>query len=149
MSDSPVAVQLTDLIISMQRRLRSQAGEPLPGSPLSQAQAELVRLVRREPGVTVAGAASRLGLAPNTISTLVTRLVENDVIVRETDRQDARVVRLRLTTSAHRRVLRWRDRRSGYVEEVLASLPQREQDQIRRALPALEHLLEAMEAERP
>ena len=148
MSDTPTAVQLVDLIISMQRKLRSQAGDPWPDSPLSQAQAELVRLVRREPGVTVAGAAARLGLAPNTISTLVTRLVENDVLLRETDRRDARVVRLRLTASANRRVQRWRDRRSSYVDDLLETLPVREQEQIRRAVPALEHLLQVMESGR-
>lgn len=145
MTDTSVAEQLVEVLGGIRRRLGKDVGGPWPDAPLPHAQAELVRLVRRNPGLTVAGAAERLGLAPNTVSTLVTKLTEADVLVREVDSADRRAVRLRLSGKALRRVERWRDRRAGYLDDVLQRLPQRERDRIATAMPALIHLLELME----
>ncbi len=41
---------------------------------LTESQAELLRLVARQPGISVSAAAAELGLAANTASTLVSKL---------------------------------------------------------------------------
>ncbi|HEY1635005.1 MAG TPA: winged helix-turn-helix transcriptional regulator, partial [Acidimicrobiales bacterium] len=69
-----MADELLTNIASIRRAGRRQAGRPVELSSLTGAQLELLRLVRRRPGVSIADAAQELRLAPNTVSTLVRQL---------------------------------------------------------------------------
>jgi DNA-binding MarR family transcriptional regulator len=82
----------------------------------------LLRLVGRQPGISVRHAAAELGLAPNTASTLVSRLSADDLLVRTTDPEDRRVGRLRLTESAQRIADESRAVRRAALGAVLARL---------------------------
>ena len=95
-----LADDLYDVIGLLRRRSRRLVGAPLPELALSGAQLELLRVVRRNPGITVAESAQVLGLAANTVSTLVGQLLPLGVLVRERDASDRRVARLDLTPSA-------------------------------------------------
>ncbi|GIW13355.1 MAG: hypothetical protein KatS3mg062_0794 [Tepidiforma sp.] len=64
---------------------------------LTTAQLRVLFLVREEPGVTAGELASRLGVTPPTISGIVDRLVKSDLIRREDDEADRRLVRNFLT----------------------------------------------------
>ena len=114
----------------LRRRLRRVANVPFPDERLTAAQAELIRHVRRCPGCTVSDAAAALGLASNTVSTLVRTLTRAGHLVRTPDPGDGRVVRLDLTPDTRLQVERWRDRRHALVADALAHLP----DDRRRAL---------------
>ncbi len=70
----------------------------------------------------MAEAAGRLGVAANTVSTLVRQLVDDGVIERVADEADRRVARLVLADEARARVEVWRDRRSVIVGQALSSL---------------------------
>lgn len=85
----------------------------------TQPQIALARVVRRTPGVSVRDAAHELGLAPNTISTLVGQLVEADWLERRTDSNDGRVARLHLTQNGEERMAAWRERRDEAVAGAL------------------------------
>ena len=67
-----------------------------------ESQAELLRLVGRQPGISVREAATELGLVPNTASTLVSKLAADGLLIRSVDADDRRVGRLRLTEPAQR-----------------------------------------------
>ncbi|MDT5094873.1 MAG: hypothetical protein QOH60_4236 [Mycobacterium sp.] len=82
------------------RQLRRSAGRGFDATGLTEAQAELLRLVGRRPDISVRDAAAELGLVPNTASTLVSKLASDGLITRTTDADDRRVGRLRLTDSA-------------------------------------------------
>jgi DNA-binding MarR family transcriptional regulator len=82
------------------RQGRRLGGGPWPAGMLSGAQIEVVRLVRRRPGLSVAEAAAQLALAPNTVSTLVGQLADAHVLARVADPQDRRIARLVLTAPA-------------------------------------------------
>jgi len=137
-------VALADGLFAAAGQLRRHAqrlgGGPFPAEPLSGAQVELVRLVRRHPGLSVAEAAAVLALAPNTVSTLVGQLVAADVMTRESDLQDRRVARLTLTPSAQERVVRWRDRRASATAEAIAELDPAERAALVRAIPLIARL---------
>jgi len=128
---------LYDVVGLLRRRSRRLVGAPLPELALSGAQLELMRVVRRNPGVTVAEAARVLGLAPNTVSTLVGQLVSLGVLVRSRDLTDRRLARLELTPSARTGLEQWRDRRSQATAAVLAQLPADERARLAAALPAI------------
>jgi DNA-binding MarR family transcriptional regulator len=139
-SESPsyvLADDLFDVLGLLRRRSRRLVGAPLPELELSGAQLELVRVIRRNPGVAVADAAALLGLAPNTVSTLVGQLVALSVVVRERDEQDRRVARLHLTSPAREAVERWRDQRAGAIASALESLGLEERTRIAHALPLI------------
>ena len=118
-----LADELYDAIGLLRRRSRRLVGAPLPELALSGAQHELLRVVRRNPGVTVTEAAHVLGLAANTVSTLVGQLLPLGVLVRERDATDRRVARLDLTPSAREGLEQWRDRRTQATATALARLP--------------------------
>jgi DNA-binding MarR family transcriptional regulator len=129
--------ELLDALSSLRRAVRRGSARPSELSALSGAQLELVRLVRRQPGISVADAAAELRVAANTVSTLVRQLTETSVLVRRVDADDRRIARLDLSPGIRRKVEAWRDRRSDALDGALARLSQRERARIEAALPAL------------
>lgn len=140
-----MAEQLLESVGAVRRSLRRVAGRPGLDTELSAAQVELVRLVRREPGLPVSAAAGRLGVAANTVSTLVRQLVDAGVLRREPDPADRRVARLAVTPEARRRIERWRDRRAEVTGRALARLDEAEREALRTAAPALTRLAAALQ----
>ncbi|MCJ0905321.1 MarR family winged helix-turn-helix transcriptional regulator [Rhodococcus sp. ARC_M6] len=128
----------------LRRGTRKASGRPFAERPLGGAQIELVRLLRRNPGLSVAEAATKLGVAANTVSTLVRQLADDGVIERVVDGADRRVARLALSKEARERVEYWRDRRSVVVGQALSSLSADDQAHIEAALPALTRLAVAL-----
>ena len=129
-----LADELFDAIGLLRRRSRRLVGAPRPELALSGAQHELLRVVRRNPGVTVTEAAHVLGLAANTVSTLVGQLLPLGVLVRDRDATDRRVARLDLTPSARESLEQWRDRRTQATATALARLPADERAHLAEAL---------------
>jgi DNA-binding MarR family transcriptional regulator len=96
-----LAAALFGTVGRFRRQVRRSAG-PAIGTGLPESQAELLRLIGRRPGISVRQAAVELGLAPNTASTLVSRLSADGLLLRTVDPDDRRVGRLRLTESSQR-----------------------------------------------
>jgi DNA-binding MarR family transcriptional regulator len=139
------ADQLLLTIAAIRRAGRKQSGRPEAFSSLTGAQLELVRLLRRRPGVSVAEAASELRLAPNTVSTLVRELSAAGLLVRTTDSADRRVARLDLAPAMRRTVERWRDRRVDALAAAFERLSATERRRLLAALPCFEHLAGSLE----
>ena len=116
---------LADELLSTMAAIRRGGrlvGRPAELLELTGAQLDLVRLVRRRPGVSVAEAAAELQLAPNTVSTLVRQLADARLLVRRVDRNDRRVARLELTPEMTQKVGRFRDRRVALLALGIAEL---------------------------
>ncbi|MEQ7010333.1 MarR family transcriptional regulator [Actinopolymorpha sp. B17G11] len=128
------------------RRGLLRCGPDWPFGPLTGAQAELLRLVRREPGISVANAAATLRVAPNTVSTLVRQLSAAELLRRDADASDRRVARLQLTAAAEGRLGAWRDRRSHAVAAALRTLPADQRAVLAAVVPALAALTNHLEA---
>ncbi|GAA2744445.1 hypothetical protein GCM10009868_22150 [Terrabacter aerolatus] len=147
MSDENVAGladDLYDVIGLLRRRSRRLVGAPLPELALSAAQLELLRVVRRNPGITVAESARVLGLAANTVSTLVGQLLTLGVLVRERDTNDRRVARLDLTASARAALEQWRDRRAQTTATALEGLTRVERERLADALGTIARIAAAL-----
>ena len=139
-----LAEQLFDAVGALRRQARRLAGRPWPVLAMSGNQVELVRLIRRQPDISVAEAAAELGLAPNTVSALVRQLTDMALLKRSTDAGDRRVARLRLTAAANRRVGQWRDRRIALAASALDELDVGERAALAAALPAIMRLTAAL-----
>ena len=120
-------------------RTASQA-EPLPP-----ARSELLRLAARRPGIGVAEAAAELRLAPNSVSTMVSKLTEDGLLSRDRGATDGRSVRLTVTEAGTARIEQWRDIRSDLVGRALERLTQADRKALAAAIPALTRLAEHME----
>jgi DNA-binding MarR family transcriptional regulator len=130
---------------SIRRSLRRQAGRPVEFGSLTGSQLELVRLLRRRPGISVADAAKELRLASNTVSTLVGQLIGAGLVVRHIDPSDRRIARLELAEEIYGKVMAWRDRRTVVFGEAIASLPPDDRLSLARALPLLARLADDLE----
>ncbi|HXZ98889.1 MAG TPA: MarR family transcriptional regulator [Candidatus Binatia bacterium] len=134
---------LSRLRRSLNRRVRAAIGVP----PLPEAQLEVLRLVQRRPATSIHDAARELGVASNTVSTLVHRLTEAGLIEREADPADGRVARLSLTPAAARRLETWRNRRHEILTGLLRSFGEDDLESLATALPVLERLVTLLESE--
>ncbi|MGD1053783.1 MAG: MarR family transcriptional regulator [Candidatus Dormibacteria bacterium] len=131
----------------LRRRLNRQVRAGLDQEPLPEAQLEILRLVDRRPGVRVHDVAAELGLASNTVSTLVHRLSGAGLVERLPDAGDGRVARLRLRPVAEDRLRRWRDRRGEVLGARLAGLSAADRQALIAALPVLERIVDALDEE--
>jgi DNA-binding MarR family transcriptional regulator len=139
--------ELLEALSAVRRAVRRRAVRPVELSVLTGAQLELVRLLRREPSVSIADAAARLRVAPNTVSTLVGQLADSGVLERRVDDADRRVVRLTLTPGVRRRVDAWRDRRADALGEAMARLPAADRERLADSVPALIRLADELQVE--
>lgn len=119
----------TDLVADLfgtvgrfRRTVRRAAGASFVTSGLTESQAELLRLVGRQPGISVSAAAAELGLAANTASTLVSKLATEGLLVRTPDPDDRRVGRLELTAPAQELADASRAARRAALAEALDEL---------------------------
>jgi DNA-binding MarR family transcriptional regulator len=141
-----LADELMTVNAAMRRVVRRRLREDVP-SRLRPAQVELMVVVGRNPGISVAAAARELRLADNSVSTLVNQLLTAGMLRRETDPGDRRAVRLELTPAAQRHIADWRDRRARMVGARMADLSDDDRAAIGAALPALRRLVSGLQTE--
>jgi len=144
-----LADELVSGVTRLRRVLRRAARRGWPYEPLPRNQIELLRLAGERPGIGVATAAAALGLAPNTVSTLVNELRLAGLLTRESDSGDRRVAHLSLTAEAVSRLAAWRDRRAELLAIALAELSAPERAALAVGLPTLEGLIERLEQPEP
>jgi DNA-binding MarR family transcriptional regulator len=129
--------ELFDVVGRFRRQLRRSTRRGFDATGLTQSQAELVRLVGRQPGISVREAATELGLVPNTASTLVTKLAADGLLIRSVDSDDRRVGRLRLTEPAQRIADESRAARRAAIAAVVDDLDAEQVEHLAQGLRVL------------
>ncbi|HUN36033.1 MAG TPA: MarR family transcriptional regulator [Trebonia sp.] len=125
------------------RALRSSA----EAQALPPGRSELLRLAARQPGISVADAAHELRLAPNSVSTMVSKLTADGLLIRGRADSDGRSVRLEVSPAGAERVAQWHDIRAEVAGRALEEISEPDRQAIRAAIGALRRLAEQMEAE--
>jgi DNA-binding MarR family transcriptional regulator len=139
-----VAAEFLAAMSALRRTARRATRHTWSAEPLPVAQGELLRLVAGQPGISVAEAAAELRLAPNTVSTLVGRLVAQGLLTRQRGLSDGRSVFLTATDTAHKRVADYRDLRAELTQAAVAQLPPADVDALASAVPAMLRLAERL-----
>ena len=129
------------------RQLRRTAGGSFAG--VTQSQAELLRLVGCQPGISVREAAEELGLAANTASTLVSKLTADQLLVRSVDPDDRRIGRLRLTEPAQQLADQTRASRRAALDVVLKQLDDEQISDLTKGLTVLAELTRMLQENQP
>jgi DNA-binding MarR family transcriptional regulator len=137
----PLVDTLLPTLGAVRRTLRRVGGSAFSDDALTAAQREVVLLVGRQPGRPVSDVARELGLAANTVSTIVSRLVALGLVVRTTDSDDRRVGRLSLSPGAQARADVARRARREVLTEALDALDPAQVEQIRAGVAALAALV--------
>jgi DNA-binding MarR family transcriptional regulator len=132
-----LVTELPGVVGRFRRQLRRSTGRGFDTPGLTESQAEMLRLVGRQPGISVRQAAAELSLVPNTASTLVSKLVTEGLLIRSVDTDDRRVGRLRLTEQAQRIADESRAARRAALSAVLDELDAREISALTRGLELL------------
>jgi DNA-binding MarR family transcriptional regulator len=135
---------LLTVMASIRRSGGLLARRPVELSSLTSSQLDLVRVILRRPGVSVNEAAEELRLAPNTVSTLVRQLTDQNMVIRRADPADRRVARLDLTPTMRRKVAAFRDRRVGTLVAAMTRLSVRDQRRLTDAVELLGRLAEEL-----
>ncbi|GGU10120.1 MarR family winged helix-turn-helix transcriptional regulator [Streptomyces coeruleorubidus] len=132
--------ELADALVGVQRLMRRRLRREMPDPRLRGAEVELLRLVVTRPGIGISDAAKDLGLAANSVSTLVNQLVGAGYLACETDPADRRAARLLPTRAAGRRLREWRRRRADLVRRHVSRLDEADRQALHAAIPALRRL---------
>ncbi|HEY2550288.1 MAG TPA: MarR family transcriptional regulator [Streptosporangiaceae bacterium] len=142
------AADLLSAVSIIRRTVRRAARQASTQEPLPTAQSELLRLAAAQPRLTVAAAAQELRLAPNTVSTLVSRLTATGLLGRTRGEADGRTALLTVTPAGRSRIRQWRDLRAELTAAALGRLAPADQRTLAAAAPALRRLAEQIEADR-
>ncbi|MFE4517882.1 ABC transporter permease [Kitasatospora sp. NPDC056783] len=140
-----VATLLARIQRRVRRRLRQTTDEPR----LRGAQAELLILVRDNPGPRISEAAEELCLAGNSVSTLANQLAAPGLLHRESDPADRRATLLHATPQALERTEAWRRRRRALMNDTVAALPPEDRAALDAALPALRRVADGLRTPTP
>jgi DNA-binding MarR family transcriptional regulator len=142
-----VADTLLPAVGAVRRLLRRLAGPVVTtgtSREISTSQREVLAMVGKRAGGSVAEVADELGLAPNSVSTIVTQLVAAGLLVRDTDPRDRRVGRLTLTPQAQSALDSARARRRGVLHEALDRLTPHQVADLAAGIDALEALADEL-----
>ena len=110
---------------------------------LTMTQLRLLFLLRLEDGLSAGAIAERLGVTPSTLTRMMDRLVRHDLVRREEDCNDRRLVRHRLTDDARRTIGEMERFGRARMDRMLAQLSP---DGLERAVLALRDLSDALDA---
>ena len=124
---------------------RSDPGrlEAWAGLGLSMTQLRVLFILRGESGLSAGGLAERLSVTASTLTRIMDRLVRNELVRREVDGDDRRLVRHYLTQAGLHSVEEMERTGRARMNQVFGRLSR---DQLERLVQALRDLTDAAEA---
>jgi DNA-binding MarR family transcriptional regulator len=138
-------------IIELQRKLgRAQRQYELDvwmGLPLTMAQLKSLFFINNQGSTNSGKLAAALGVTPTNVTGIIDRLVKQGLVSRSEDVQDRRILVLQATDRGEALVARLRERRRGYLSEVLARLSVDELATLAQGFKSLVKASEAREGE--
>jgi DNA-binding MarR family transcriptional regulator len=140
-SPSPITVD-EDLVgrlrysVTRLARLLRQQDE----SGLAPTATAMLATIGRDGPLTLGELAAHEQVAPPTITKVIGKLEDAGFVDRIHDPADKRVCRVVLTPAGHEQLEANRTRRTAWLAERLAALPQEDRDRLTEAVVVLEHL---------
>src|SRR6266702_7886778 len=114
--------ELDKVLARIGRGLRYRTRAVREALDITHSEGDLLRLLERRPGIRVQDAATELGIASNSVSTLVTQLSRNGLVERASDPLDGRAACLWLTPLSQDWVTRIGSAREQAIGRALDTL---------------------------
>ena len=140
----PDARGLTDVVARLRRALRTSIRTDYPWESLPMAQVELLQSLAEAAPARVGDLATRLRLAPSTVSGLISQMITAGLVERGTDPHDRRVAVVALSEAGRRQLGEWNAAHQRRIAGALADLEPHERTAIDDALPALSRLVDRL-----
>jgi MarR family transcriptional regulator, organic hydroperoxide resistance regulator len=131
------------LLWGIEHRLQSASKRMEAALGITGPQRLVLRVVARFPGLSAGDLAEVVRLHPSTVTGILQRLVQKNLLARDTDPDDSRRVRLHVRPAAKQFTQRSRGTVEAAVARALKQLPARDIAQARRVLAAVTGALEA------
>ena len=116
------------------------------GTPVSSADWRTIRIVATEGPMRIGELARLERYTAASATVLVNRLVDQGLLARRPDPDDARSRLLTATPEGLARCAEWEEQLGRTVADLLAALPESQQDTLRAALPILQRLTRQLNA---
>jgi DNA-binding MarR family transcriptional regulator len=133
-------IDVTRLRVALARLSRRMRRHALAG--LTPTQLAALSTVERAGPMRLGDLAAAEGIAPSTLTRIVSVLEDLDYVRRHADPKDARASTLAITAKGHETMEHLRDEGTALLTQWLAMLTQGQRDALAAALPALESLAE-------
>jgi DNA-binding MarR family transcriptional regulator len=124
--------------------IRKKGREILKDFDITVPQFSALQWLINEEGLTIGELSRRMSLACSTITDLIDRMERNDLVVRERDKNDRRIVRIRVKQKGYELVEKVLERRRLYLAEKLKEIKENDKEVLAETLKSL---YEAMERE--
>lgn len=142
------AYTLTDVVARLRRVLRASIRADYPWESLPMAQVELLQSLAESSPARVGDLATRLRLAPSTVSGLISQMMAAGLVERGTDRNDRRVAVVELSADGRSQLAGWHAAHRERIAAALGDLDPGDRAAIDAALPALSHLVDRLADQR-
>jgi len=143
--------KLISEIIELQRKVdrarRPSTLDVWMSLPITIAQLKSLFFISNQGSSNLGKLAAALGVTPANVTGIVDRLVEHDLVSRNENAQDRRMLLLRTTGKGEELVANLRERRRGYMSDILARLSVDELATLAQGLTSLLKASEAQEGE--
>jgi DNA-binding MarR family transcriptional regulator len=141
-----LTVELAKVLARIGRGLRYGTRAATEALEVTHSESDLLRLLDRKPGIRVQDAALELGVASNSVSTLVKQLTRAGLIRRVSDPLDGRAAHLWLTPLSEEWITRVGNAREAVIGRALVSLDEADRAAIEAAVPAMGRLAKAIKS---
>ncbi len=135
------AYTLTDVVARLRRVLRASIRADYPWESLPMAQVELLQSLAESSPARVGDLATRLRLAPSTVSGLISQMMAAGLVERGTDPADRRVAVVEPSGRGRRQLSDWHAAHRERITAALGGLDPADRSAIDAALPALSRLV--------
>jgi DNA-binding MarR family transcriptional regulator len=142
------AYTLTDVVARLRRVLRASIRADYPWEALPMAQVELLQSLAESAPARVGDLATRLRLAPSTVSGLISQMMTAGLVERGTDPADRRVAVVELSDRGRSQLADWHAAHRERIAAALGELGPQERSAIDAALPALSQLVDRLAEQR-
>ena len=134
-SPPEMAARLRLSATRLARRLRQESGAGLTSSQLS-----ALAVIERHGPLTLGALAEHEGVAPPSITRVVTRLEAEGLVVRQADSDDRRVARVTLSARGAALIAESRRRKTAWLTGRIAALDHGQRQRLADALDVLDEL---------
>jgi len=115
---------------------------------LTLAQGRCLRMIKRHQNCTLRELSGHLGVRPSTACELVDRLTREELVRREQDAQDRRIIRLSLAPKGQRLFAKHKEERRRHLHTFLDRLTEQQRKEMLKALETLNEVVQQVESEK-